>query len=384
MQKDSNTNNPQNSDQAVEVIRGKLDNLYAQEPPAVEEIEEIEHHHGHMSKHQRYMHELSLSQRSLAEIQTAWHKYYSELPDKEKHEVWQEFYNERQKSKPKAKTHESPEEPTHDAAKKTRPKGATHPPDKPEDIREELLSRVSKQTSRKKHHAKALGFGLTMGVLTIFILLFSFFNERFITPFIKPSYNISGTPIITEPGTSGKAGPDPKIIIPKINLEAPVVYDEKSIEEASVQNALERGVLHYATTPNPGEVGNAVIFGHSSSNIFNSGKYKFAFLLLKSLEKDDTFILEKGGQRYVYKVYDKYVTSPKDLSVLKKNNRKATVTLITCDPPGTSTNRLIVIGEQIFPSPDNNKPSTAIATNETPQQLASNPPSLWSRLWNWL
>src|SRR5690606_25561977 len=28
-----------------------------------------------------------------AEIQAAWHKYYESLPDAEKHEVWQEFYN---------------------------------------------------------------------------------------------------------------------------------------------------------------------------------------------------------------------------------------------------------------------------------------------------
>lgn len=377
---DSNKNDSSN-DPATDVIRSKLDAIYAKEPPASKEMAEIKQHGGHhLSKHQRYMRDLGMSGRSLAEIQTAWHTYYENLPDREKHEVWNEFYKESRSAKT-AHPHESqavPASPQH--ASTDHPTRQPHKPN----LKKDLIRQATGGTASKKQHLKALMFGLSMGSLVIFGLLFSFFNERFITPFIKPSYNITSTPIITEPGTSGKVGPEPKIIIPKINLEAPVVYDQPSVEEKAVQGSLEKGVLHYATTSSPGEVGNAVIFGHSSSNIFNSGKYKFAFLLLKSVEKGDTFMLHKDGKRYVYKVYDKYVTSPSNLEVLKPQNRKSTVTLITCDPPGTSTNRLIVVAEQIFPSPDKNKPSTAEKGNQQPTELASNPPSLWSRLWDWL
>jgi uncharacterized Rmd1/YagE family protein len=38
------------------------------------------------------MYDLSHSGKSLAEIQTAWHQYYVNLPNDEKHQVWQEFY----------------------------------------------------------------------------------------------------------------------------------------------------------------------------------------------------------------------------------------------------------------------------------------------------
>lgn len=227
-------------------------------------------------------------------------------------------------------------------------------------------------------------FGLATGAITLVILLFGFFNERFIAPFMTPSRQVSGTPLIIDPSTTAVDG-EPKIIIPKINVEIPVIYTEPSIEESRVQKALEEGVLHYGTTPDPGEIGNGVIFGHSSNNILNKGKYKYAFSLLKRLEVGDTFLLQKDGKRYVYQVYEKKVVKPEDVSVLTRRDKLASFSLITCDPPGTSTNRLIVTGEQISPDPLNNVASKVNPTAATkPEVLPSNSPSLWSRLTGWL
>ncbi len=367
-------------DKAVELIRGKLDALYAEEPSAAEEIEEIEHLGKTTSKHQRYMKSLAGSGKGLAEIQTAWHEYYVNLSDVEKHEVWQEFYAEhdREKRQPITPSKETPqvtELPKRDTG--------SHPRnDQPKkDIKKQLLKKIPTQKKlRDSHHVRAMVFGVGMGALVVVILMFSFFNERFIAPFIRPSQNVSATPIIVDPNNSGPVGPEAKIVIPKINLEAPVIYDVPSIEEKDVQKGLENGVVHYITTPNPGEKGNSVIFGHSSSNILNKGKYKFAFILLKSLENGDTFIVQKDGKRYVYKVYNKFVTDPKDTSVLNSTDRPATMTLITCDPPGTSTNRLIVQAEQIFPDPSTNKESSATGSSSAPEKLPSNSPTLWYRI----
>ena len=223
-----------------------------------------------------------------------------------------------------------------------------------------------------------------MGAIVMLFLLFGFFNERFIAPFITPSRNVSSTPLILAPNNAA-VGKEPKIIIPKINVEVPVVYDVPTIDEPAVQKGLERGVLHYATTPNPGEQGNSVIFGHSSNNILNSGKYKFAFVLLSRLEIDDTFYIQKDGIRYVYKIFDKRIIKPSDTSILGSiEGRSATATLITCDPPGTSVNRLIVSGEQITPDPSGNIASTALQTDQKPEILAGNAESLWHRIVNWI
>lgn len=378
-----------NRDAAVNVVRSKLDALYRQEPDAKIEAEEVAAKHGeHLSKHQRYMQELMDSGMDTAEVQTAWHEYYQSLAAIEKHEVWQEFYSEQARAKTEKKNQETVEappesttsKPSHDVAAVPSMAVNTGVQQQPKDIKGQLLRHVQTQANQS-HHVRSVLFGLSMGCLVLFVFLFSFFNERFITPFIRPSYNVSATPIIVDPNNNTPVGPDPLIIIPKINVEAPVVYDVQSIEEQAVQEGLERGVVHYATTPNPGEKGNSVIFGHSSSNILNKGKYKFAFLLLKSLENEDTFIIQKDGKRYVYKIYNKFVTNPQDLSVLNATDRPATMTLITCDPPGTSTNRLIIQAEQIFPDPAANAESSVQqADTSQPQELPSNSQSLWQRL----
>ncbi|HEX5797920.1 MAG TPA: sortase [Candidatus Saccharimonadales bacterium] len=416
-------------EEAANLVRAKLRKLYGQEPVSlkldehkvtakkepqskepsakeeIKEVKKISQEHRPMSKHQQFLNKLSQSGMSLKEIQAAWHKYYEQLSDKGKHEVWNEFYAEHQRRRQKAQSDaagraEVKSENT--ASRQTgpsiqdlgKPQSKTEPligkpiKAKSESIKKDILKRISsrsKKNDKKSSHWHSLVFGLTTGLITMLILLFSFFNERFITPFIRPNHNVGATPIIVDPNRTDNVGPEPKIIIPKINIEAPVVFNEPSIDEKAVQKALERGVVHYGITPNPGENGNSVIVGHSSSNILNSGKYKFAFLLLKSLEKDDTFYVHKDGKRYVYKVYNKFITDPDDVSVLDPpKNRKAITTLITCDPPGFSTNRLIIQAEQIFPDPDKNKESSADpSVRSAPAQLPSDSPTLWSRLTDW-
>ena len=339
------------------------------------------------------MSELAGSGKPFAQIQIEWHDYYKSLPDHEKHEVWEEFYA--------AQTHKPMFSPS-PSAKTLRPHGPEvmqvgdfEPPEPPEqkkraakpqtiaDIKNQISNRViGRGKLSRKQHLKSLGFGLSVGFITVAILLFGFFNERIIAPFITPSRNISSTPLILDPG-SAAVGKASKLIIPKINVEVPVVYDVETVEEADVQSGLERGVVHYATTSNPGEKGNGAIFGHSSNNILNRGKYKFAFVLLSRLESGDTFYIEKGGVRYVYKIFEKKVVSPEEVGVLGAvSGKTSTMALITCDPPGTTISRLVVWGEQISPDPVKNIASTALATDNQPASLAGNPESLWSRMWN--
>lgn len=376
---------PAGANPAVDLIRKKLESLYADEPKAKAEITEVQQIQ-HRSKHQEFMYQLSTSGKSLAQIQTEWHKYYTELPDDEKHQVWQEFYANHNKLDGAPAHSPSPHNnvkplPVHPAQHTT-----AHKPDNRTvgQLKKQLIGAVgSRADLQRKQHLRSLGFGLGMGFLAIMIFLFGFFNERFVAPFITPSRTVSSTSIIIDPGTTA-VGPESKIIIPKINVEIPVVYDEPTIDEAAIQRALERGVVHYPTTSNPGEVGNGVIFGHSANNILNKGKYKFAFVLLKRMEAGDIFYVQKDGKRYAYKIFEKKVVPPTEVSVLYPNftDKPSTFTLITCDPPGTSLNRLVVYGEQIAPDPATNVASTAKQVT-APQELPSNSPTMWYRLTHW-
>lgn len=386
------TGGPVKGNPAAEMIRSKIDQLYAEEPNAKAELAEIVEQGKPRSKHQQYMEKLSKSGLPLSEIQTAWHNYYLSLDDAGKHEVWQEFYKQHQHNnvQPQPEHHEhiieSQAEQQRSAYKQPAQKRPRANSQTVAELKNHITERVRSRSNNRlsaKQHFQSLLFGVGVGSVMLLLLLFGFFNERFIAPFITPSRQVSSTPIIIDPSTAA-VSPEPKIIIPKINVEIPVVYDESSVEEKPLQKALERGVVHYGTTPSPGEKGNAVIFGHSSNNILNQGKYKFAFVLLSRLEEGDTFYLNKDGTRYAYKVYSKKIVKPDQVSVLGDVGKPATASLITCDPPGTSLNRLVVIGEQVSPDPTGNKTSSAKASNVQPAIIPSNAPSLWHRLVDWL
>lgn len=374
---------------AANIVRQKVARLYAEEPGATTELAESEQA-PQRSKHQQFMYELNTSGKDLATIQTEWHNYYQNLPADEKHQVWQEFYSSQSSVTGKESL---PEEPAQVLAKHKEQvvshKQVNSKARKLRDARskDQMQAAIRDKVTaggklKAKHHLQSLLFGLGMGFIVLIIFLFSFFNEVVIAPFIQPSRTSANTPLIV--GTDSVAATStPEVIIPKINVEIPTDYSQNSTNEADIENALESGVVHYPTTAQPGQKGNAAFFGHSSNNIFNKGKYKFAFVLLHTLVPGDTFYLTNNGKVYVYKVISKNVVPPSQISVLDPvPGQVATATLITCDPPGTSLNRLIIVGQQISPDPSGNGDATPVATSSTPtaSALPGNGPTLGTRL----
>lgn len=215
-------------------------------------------------------------------------------------------------------------------------------------------------------------------------LIFTAFNSQLIIGQVEYLTRADEQPEGDDSGLSLSTvfiSPDPRIIIPKINLDVPVVYDEPSYEEAKVQAALERGVVHYGNTAVPGENGNNVIVGHSSNNWWAAGDYKFAFVLLDKLEVGDTYVLNYNSRQYIYEVFRKDVVEPTDLSVLEPVGEPI-VTLITCTPPGTSWKRLVVQARQISPDPNYSEDT---ASQESIGEIINNPlpgspPAFWDQV----
>lgn len=141
---------------------------------------------------------------------------------------------------------------------------------------------------------------------------------------------------------------EPRIIIPSIGVDAPVVYDEQRTDDAVVQKALERGVVHFGRSALPGTVGNAVLVGHSSNLPWVPGDYKFVFALLEHVEPGQDITLDYDGTRYTYRITEKRVVSPNNISVLE-DTTDARLTLITCTPVGTDKQRLVVSATLISP-----------------------------------
>lgn len=380
---------------AISLARQKLRTIYGSEKTMTSELEQATQPVPVESVHQRYMRELSSSGKSLAEIQTSWHNYYLGLSDAQKHEVWQEFYstNSRtpaQKSQPQTVVATTPLSTASAVAITEAPRIADNR--SPQAIRQKILTQIKGRAnkppkSQLRQKIDSILFGLKIGVVAIVVFLFGFFNEYIITPFIQPGRNASATPVILS--TDGVApSQNPEVIIPKIGVQAPVDYTLDTVQEEVFQQALDSATVHYANTVLPGEAGNTAVFGHSSNNIFNKGSYKFIFVRLHKLEAGDTFYLSKDGKMYAYKVFKKQAVTPDETWVLNPvEGKKATATLITCDPPGSVSHRLVVWGEQISPDPINATPPSQDATvqqSAAPVELAGKGPSAWNRFWGWV
>lgn len=123
--------------------------------------------------------------------------------------------------------------------------------------------------------------------------------------------------------------------IPKLNIkDAKVVVGGEN---------LSNSLIHYIPQSYPGEYGNIAIFGHSTlPQLYNPTNYKTIFTYLPSLTKGDIIYLTVKNIQYEYKVYDMSVVSPNEISVLDQSNDDVYLTLITCVPPGTYWNRLVV------------------------------------------
>jgi LPXTG-site transpeptidase (sortase) family protein len=137
------------------------------------------------------------------------------------------------------------------------------------------------------------------------------------------------------------------VVIPKINVNTPVVADVNPGDKRAYMAALNDGAAHALGTAKPGEVGNAYVFAHSTADIFNIERYAAVFTLLNKLEVDDRITTFYNNTRYDYKVSRKYIVDFNDVHPLTATYDRPVLTLQTCDPPGTEFKRLIITAELI-------------------------------------
>ncbi|HRI35507.1 MAG TPA: class E sortase [bacterium] len=148
-----------------------------------------------------------------------------------------------------------------------------------------------------------------------------------------------------------------RIIIPRIGKNIPIVdidansgVDFNNLENIFMKE-LERGVVRYPGTAQPGQTGNAFIFGHSSNYPWLPGEYNQVFAMLDKLVFGDEIIVYYHQKKYVYVVREKQVVKPGNVKSLERDDTKAELSLMTCWPLGTSLNRLLVFAELQSDSP---------------------------------
>jgi len=140
------------------------------------------------------------------------------------------------------------------------------------------------------------------------------------------------------------------IVIPKISAVSNVIANVDASNGGEYLEALKKGVAHAKGTYFPGQDGNIFLFSHSTDSPLNFARYNAIFYLLKKLEKEDRIIVYFADKRYDYKVVDKVTTDVSDTTWLSPRAGEERLILMTCDPPGTTWNRLLVIAEPFYES----------------------------------
>jgi len=149
---------------------------------------------------------------------------------------------------------------------------------------------------------------------------------------------LSARPVSIEP-----VNKDFSIVIEKIGANFPIKADVSVTNQDAYYDALKEGIAHAVTSPYPSEdPGNVYLFAHSSINFWELGKYSKSFNLLRKLEFGDRVHVFYEGKDYVYEIANKEVVEGWNTYPLTRPVIEPTLTLQTCDPPGTTKNRLVV------------------------------------------
>lgn len=303
------------------------------------------------------------------------------------HTAWQSYYQKYYESyyiQHLSKTSKTDDYFSNQAPNTTEPEGIAEE-DIIIDLRHKLLDKVSKSAKevRKSRHFKPI----LAGLIVVFIFLFLQYNSFLISniiAYISPG-SIDVQNIVVDPNTGITVDPAPRLIIPKINVDVPVSYDIGN-DYDSLKAAMRVGVAHFAVpgaNSHPGETGNTVLSGHSSNDLFSPGDYKFIFAQLEKLAVGDTIYANYKSKRYTYIVTDTKVVGPTDVSALVYPTTKPILTLLTCTPVGTATNRLLVISEQISPDPTTSAATSTTSTSVV-DSMPGKQPTLIETILEWL
>lgn len=189
-------------------------------------------------------------------------------------------------------------------------------------------------------------FGAACLIVGIGVILFTFF------PIIKEElgYDLYRTTHKT-PAAENLTPVDANfgIVIPKLGANARVIANVDPYNAAEYQYALTKGVAHAKGTALPGETGNIFLFSHSSVNFYVALQYNSVFYLIHKLTPGDEIDLYYHKTKFVYHVTGTLFVNPKDVSFLTTRTTEKTLTLMTCWPPGTTYERLLVTAAAVSP-----------------------------------
>lgn len=152
-------------------------------------------------------------------------------------------------------------------------------------------------------------------------------------------------------------------------IEIPCVDVTEPVYHYSTDESLSKGIghIHGSSLPIGGKTTHSVLTGHRGLP-----NQKF-FSDLDKMKIGDKFYIHVLGETLAYQVIHKEIIEPTDVSGLMIEDDRDLMTLITCDPYGVNTQRLVLTGERVpF---DQNDVKDGLVTTEKHQKVVD--PAIW-------
>ena len=161
---------------------------------------------------------------------------------------------------------------------------------------------------------------------------------------IAPATTASGSATTSGDAAEGSATTTPPVDTPPrpnsalALLEIPSASVADIVVSGATVSALRHGPGHIAGTALPGAPGNSAIAGHRTT-------YGAPFADLDDLKVGDDVRVTTRAGRFTYEVTDVKIVEPDQTEVLRPQQGRTLLTLITCHPRWSTAKRLVVVAE---------------------------------------
>ena len=210
---------------------------------------------------------------------------------------------------------------------------------------------------------------ITTGLLLLGLVVYQLWGTGIETRRTQSALRQEFNRIITQTETSKTGGTSAFLPVTDALalIEIPSINIAKIIVEGITPKDLRRGPGHFPKTPMPGEIGNSAIAGHRTS-------YDAPFGNLNTVSLDDIIYVTTPKGKFAYTVKEVSVVAPDKTSVLANTPKVATLTLVTCHPRFSTSQRLIVRAELSSTTPPTTPTSTPTSTTTTTTQVVEATP----------
>ena len=252
------------------------------------------------------------------------------------------------------------------------------------DLRSSIRRKINDKAKKVRGSRHFMPIVAACAVMIVFLFLqYNRVLFAYVEAYVSPGA-ADPESIIVSPNTTKVATNESRLLIPKIAVDVPIVWDANAADTNSLNQAMDKGIVWFniqGANAKPGEKGNFVVSGHSSNDWTDGGNYKFIFARLEKMAAGDVVYANYNGTRYTYKITGTKVVKPTDVASLQIGNDKPYITLITCTPLGTAQNRLLVFGEQISPNPNEAKTAEQNSNTATStKKMPANSPTFLQRI----